>query len=315
MDINMTMQETAATEGPMMPMEQAQDFLRDYINKSGKTQSAVATEMGISSGALSSFLAGSYKTPHTIIFRVRSLMDVVEKKSVSLSDPAFVETSVSKKVENAIKYSHIRGKISVVYGDAGIGKTQAFRHYLQQTPLAIGVTISPTYASITGVNELLAEQLGVRERVSRKITAEIISKLRDSGRVILIDEAQHLTVRALNHIRCLADEAGIGICLIGNEEVYSKLKGSGKADFAQLFSRIGMRAPVSVNNITRDDVSRVFADAGLEEQALDILYQICRTNYGLRGAVNVFVNTAAVFDQQVSAAALARMMKEMNIGR
>lgn len=315
MNSNVIMQETATTEESVIPMDQAQEFLRDYISKSGKTQSAVATEMGISSGALSSFLAGSYKTPHTIIPRVQSLMDVVEKKRISLSDPSFVETTVSKMVENAIKYSHIRGKIAVVYGDAGIGKTQAFKHYLQQTPLAIGITISPTYASITGVNELLADQLGVRERVSRKITAEIVAKLKDSGRVVLIDEAQHLTVRALNHIRCLADEAGIGICLIGNEEVYSKLKGSGKADFAQLFSRIGMRAPVSINHITRDDVKRVFTDAGLEDQALDILYQICHTNYGLRGAVNVFVNTAAVFNQQVNAAALARMMREMNIGR
>ena len=108
------------------------------------------------------------------------------------------------------------------------------------------------------MNELLAERLGVRERVARKITSELVSRLKGSGRVILIDEAQHLTVRALNHIRCLADEAEIGVCLIGNEEVYSKLKGSGKADFAQLFSRIGMREPVSVHNITKADVGKVF---------------------------------------------------------
>ena len=49
----------------------------------------------------------------------------------------------------------------------------AFRNYLDQNTLAIGITISPTFASITGVNEKLAEQLGVRERVSRKQTMEI----------------------------------------------------------------------------------------------------------------------------------------------
>ena len=88
--------------------------------------------------------------------------------------------------------------------------------------------------------------------------------------MIIIDEAQHLTVRALNHIRCLADESGIGICLIGNEDVYSKLKGTGKADFAQLFSRIGMREPVSINNIKREDVQRVFQDADLPDDAVDL---------------------------------------------
>ena len=193
---------------------------------------------------------------------------------------------------------------------ATIGKTQAFLHYLSANELAIGITASPTYASITGVNELLAEQLGVRERVARKITREIVARLRGSGRVIIIDEAQHLTVRALDHIRCLADEA-----VVGNEEVYSRLKGSGKADFAQLFSRIGMREPVSVSTITRDDVQRVFQGAGLQKDAVDILYQICHTNYGLRGAVNVFTNTAAVFPDDISAGTIARMMREMNIGR
>ncbi len=296
-------------------IEQAIEFVKEYIAKTGKTQAAVAQELGISSGALSSFISGSYKTPHTIVPKVRNLMEISEKKKISLSDPPFVETSVSKMVKNAIKYSHIRGKISVVYGDAGIGKTQAFRSYLRENNLAIGITISPTYASITGVNELLAEQLGVRERVARKITNEIVNRLRGSGRVIIIDEAQHLTVRALNHIRCLADEAEIGVCLIGNEEVYSKLKGTGKADFAQLFSRIGMREPVSIHNITKDDVKKVFQDAELADEAVNILYQICQTNYGLRGAVNVFVNTAAVFNTEVTAGNIAKMMREMNIGR
>lgn len=310
-----TVNETMQMAEQDITIEQAIEFVKEYIAKTGKTQAAVAQELGISSGALSSFISGSYKTPHTIVPKVRNLMEISEKKKISLSDPPFVETSVSKMVKNAIKYSHIRGKISVVYGDAGIGKTQAFRSYLRENNLAIGITISPTYASITGVNELLAEQLGVRERVARKITNEIVSRLRGSGRVIIIDEAQHLTVRALNHIRCLADEAEIGVCLIGNEEVYSKLKGSGKADFAQLFSRIGMREPVSIHNITKDDVKRVFQDAELADEAVNILYQICQTNYGLRGAVNVFVNTAAVFNTEVTAGNIAKMMREMNIGR
>lgn len=298
-----------------LTVEQAIEFTRDYIKKTGKTQAAVAQELGISSGALSSFISGAYKTPHTIVPKVQNLIEISERKKITLTDPPFVETTISKMVKNAIKYSHVRGKISVVYGDAGIGKTQAFRSYLKENSLAVGITIAPTYASITGVNELLAEQLGVRERVARKITSEIISRLRGSGRVIIIDEAQHLTVRALNHIRCLADEAEIGVCLIGNEEVYSKLKGSGKADFAQLFSRIGMREPVSIHSITKDDVANVFGDAQLSEDALNILYQICQTNYGLRGAVNVFVNTAAVFGEEITAANIARMMREMNIGR
>lgn len=300
-------------ENEMMTYEQAVLWIKDYIQKTGKSQSSVAQELGISPGALSGYIGGHYKAPHTITTKIEELAAINVQKKVAPKEPEFVETGISRQVTNAIRYSHLQGKISVVYGDAGIGKTVAFRNYLAKNTLAIGVTISPTYASITGVNELIADQLGVRERVARKQTAEIINKLRGSGRVLVIDEAQHLTVRALNHLRCISDESGVGICMIGNDEVYTKMKGSGRADFAQLFSRIGMRKQVLVANITKEDVQAVFGGYVKEESAMDILYRICRTNYGLRGAVNVFINTAAVFEE-ITETGLTKMIREMNIG-
>lgn len=300
-------------EMAVMGYVEACNFIKQYINSTKKTQSQVAKELDISASALSGFLGGTYKAPHTIISKIGELAKISTQKKVAPKEPAFAETSISRDITNAIKYSHLQGKISVIYGDAGIGKTMAFRNYLDQNTLAIGITISPTFSSITGVNEKLAEQLGVRERVSRKQTMEIINKLRGSGRVVVIDEAQHLTVRALNHLRCISDESGVGICFIGNDEVYSKLKGTGRADFAQLFSRIGMRKQVLVSSITKQDVKAVFGGFAVEEDAMELLYRICRTNYGMRGAVNVFINTAAVFEE-ISCTGLAKMMREMNIG-
>lgn len=300
-------------EKKVMSEQEAIAFLRQYKDENGRTQAALAKELGISESALSSFLSGSYKAPWTICEKVASLQQMHEKKKVAPKEPDFVETTISKTVINTIRYCHIQGKIAVVYGDAGVGKTMAVRQYLKENSLAVGITISPTYASITGVNELIAEQLGVRERVARKITSEIINRLRGSGRVLVIDEAQHLTVRTLNHLRCISDESGVGIALIGNDEVYTKMKGHGRADFAQLFSRIGMRKNVLTTNITRDDVKAVFGRYDVDDNALDVLYRISRTNYGLRGAVNVFVNTAAVF-QEITDAGIGRVMKDMNIG-
>lgn len=300
-------------EEKMMKEQEAIESLRRYILDTGKTQTAVAKELNISTGALSSFLKGAYKAPHTVIPKVQELLNLREKKKVAPKKPDYVETGISRTVLNAIKYSHIQGQVSVVYGDAGIGKTMAFRRYLEENSLAVGITISPTYSSITGVNELLAEQIGVRERVARRITKEIVSKLTGSGRVVIIDEAQHLTTRTLNHLRCISDESGTGICFIGNLEVYTRMKGSGKADFAQLFSRIGMAKPVMTIDITRDDIDRIFGRYQIDAEPLDMLYRICQTNYGLRGAVNVFVNTAAVFEQ-VTAANVTKVMRDMNIG-
>lgn len=301
------------TEKQNITEEKARRLILNYKKDTGKSQSLIAQELGISGAQLSSFLNGSYKAPHTIIPKIQSLMSVSEQKSIAPREPSYVPTKVSKAVINAISYSHIQGKIAVVYGDAGVGKTMAINQYCKENSLAIKITISPSYASMSGVNELIADKLGVRERVSRKIYAEIISKLKDSGRVIIIDEAQHLTVRTLNHLRCMADESGVGITLVGNDEVYTKLKGSGRADFAQLFSRIGMRKQVMTNTLSKEDIRAVFSAVGNDEESQDILFKISRTSYGLRGAVNVFVNTAAVYGN-INPQGLARMIKEMNIG-
>lgn len=300
-------------EEKLLSQEEAIQFLKKYKEETGKTQAAIAKELGISESALSGFLSGTYKTPYTICEKAAALQKMNEKKKVAPKEPDYVPTTITKTVMNTIRYSHIQGKISVVYGDAGIGKTEAVKQYLKNDSLAIGITISPTYASITGVNELLAEQLGVRERMARRITREIVNKLTGSGRVLIVDEAQHLTVRTLNHLRCISDESGVGLALVGNDEVYTKMKGSGRADFAQLFSRIGMRKQMLTTHITKADVKAVFGQYEIDDNALDVLYRICRTNYGMRGAVNVFVNTAAVF-QQVTDQSVARVMRDMNIG-
>ena len=297
----------------MMVEDQARSLLREYKEKTGKTQSQIAKELGVSDGQLSSFLSGTYKAPHTIIPKVEQLVQINDRKEIAPREPGFKRTTVSGIVMDLIAYCHIQGKIGVVYGDAGIGKTMGIKEYAKTHPdAAVVITISPCFATMTGVNELLAEELRIREKVSRKIQTEAVKKLRGSNKVIIIDEAQHLTVRVINHLRCLADESGVGMAFIGNEEIYLKMRGSGQAAYAQLFSRIADNKHVLTSNITKEDIALVFSDSGVNDEAVEVLFKIARTNYGLRGAVNVFVNTAAVFGQ-VTAKHIARMAKEMNI--
>lgn len=297
-----------------MSYEQAQEALRKYLKETGKSQSKGAAALGISSGAISQFLAGTYPTPDAIIKKVESLVALHEEKIQAPKEPPYVETSVSRQVIQTITYCQLQGKIGVVYGDAGIGKTEAMKAYVRSHPESIAITINPVYSSMSGVNDLLAEQLGVRERTSRRIYADIVGRLKESGRVMIVDEAQHLTKKTLDYIRCISDESRIGVCFIGNEEVYSRLKGSGKSEFAQLFSRIGMRRPLYTSNLQKADIEKVFAGAELDAGTIDFLHAISRTKYGLRGAVNVFVNTAAAFGY-VNGAGIVRMAKEMNIGK
>lgn len=297
----------------MFTEEKAREAIKDYRERTGKTQSQISKELGVSDGQLSAFLSGTYKAPHTIIPKVEQLVSLTIKKEIAPREPGFQKTTVSGIVMDLISYCHIQRKIGVAYGDAGIGKTMGIRAYQEQNPdTAIVVTISPCFATMTGVNELIAEELRIREKISRKIQTEAIKKLRGSNKVIIIDEAQHLTVRVINHLRCIADESGIGMAFVGNEEIYLKMRGSGQASYAQLYSRIADNKHILTSHITKADIELIFGESAIENDAIEILFKISRTNYGLRGAVNVFVNTAAVFGE-VTAKGIARMAKEMNI--
>ncbi len=296
-----------------MNEEQAREAVIQYRDTSGKSQSEIAKELGVSSGQLSAFIGGTYKAPHTVIPKIEALIKRQESQRMAPKEPPFTETTVSRQVMDAIEYCHLQGKMGVIYGDAGIGKTMGIRQYCEKNPMAISITVSPAFATMSGMNDLLSEQVGIREKNARRIYLELVNRLKGSGRVIIIDEAQHLTKKTLEHLRSISDETGVGICFVGNEEVYSRLKGSGKADFAQIFSRIAIRKPVLLGNIKRTDLEKIFFGTGLEEESVEFLYKIAKTRYGIRGAVNVYVAAAALFGK-VDSAAIVRVAREMNVG-
>ena len=222
-----------------MTVEEAVEALKEYKEKTGLSQAKIAKKMNVSEGTISGFLSGTYKAMESIVPKVQQLIRIEVKKEITPKEPSFKLTTVSNTVLNLINYCHVSGKIGIAYGDAGIGKTMAVKEYKKDHPdTATVITISPCFATMTGVNELLADELHVTEKVSRKIQKEVVNKLRGSNKVVIIDEAQHLTVRVINHLRCIADESGVGMAFVGNEEIYIKMRGSGQAAYAQLYSRI-----------------------------------------------------------------------------
>lgn len=287
--------------------------LKEYMETSGKSQVEVAKEIGRTGGAVSGFLSGKYKTPHAMIPDIKALLELNRKKSVSPTEPEYAETGVCRRIVNSIAYAHVRGVVSVIYGDAGVGKTSAVKEYVRRERLALLITARPDYSSITGVNELIAKQLGIKERVSRKITDEIISRMQGSRRVLIVDEAQHLTVKALDHLRCLSDESGTGIALVGNEKVYDKMRGDGSKELGQLFSRICMPEHVQTEDITYEDIESIFGRYAIGPDVMKLLLGISNSPYGLRGAVNVYINTVAV-NKRIDAQGMVQMMRKMKIG-
>ena len=210
----------------------------------------------------------------------------------------------------------------ILHGDAGIGKTKGAERFIRENPnAAVYIQATPSSGTLGNILKLLARALRVPEtRNKLELQLAIRDKLEGTNKVIIIDEAQHLKLNALEEIRTLSDpnsltgQRGTGICLIGNTEVYSRMVGKQEAQFAQLFSRIRMNRYYSTKKVTLGDVKALFpklAEDGRKKE-LDFLHGISQSKWGIRGAVNVYNN--AVNNEDISYEGLYGMARNMGIG-
>jgi len=304
--------------------DEAREKLRKYQEETGKSQNDIAKEMGYNNAtALSRFRAGTYDAEHEVIKKVVQFFKITEKRRAAPKKPTYKATSTSLRVASLIELCHTRGELGVAYGDPGVGKTEAVRQYAKENKDAIVITISPTNATITGVNELIAEALGIKEKVSRRITAAISQKLKGTKRVIVIDEAQHLKAKVVNHLRSIVDatedeETGerIGMALIGNDEIFIELKIKQAVAYSQVADRITYWEHLIAKEAKKEDINLIFTDANLAEDALNLLYEI-GTGISVRKAVQVFTNTISLFNIQdyseMKLGQLATIAKEMKL--
>lgn len=172
----------------------------------------------------------------------------------------------------------------------------------------IVVTVTPAFASPKSFLKVLARALKTSKQGSiDDIFMEILDKLQGTDRTLVIDEAQHLTCKTLELVRSINDIQGTAIILIGNELIYSKMQGRQQAEFAQLFSRIGMKMHLLTDYFTEKDIQSIFKD--IDTDASKYLLDICRSKYGLRGAIHVYINAKNNEDVSIKGiTAMGRMM-------
>jgi DNA transposition AAA+ family ATPase len=285
--------------------------LKKYLAETGDSQNNLAKKIGVSPATLSQYLSGTYKTPAAVEPQIQAFFNIAEdvKKHVNLR-PDFTNTTVSKAVLNAIYLCFNEKSMGIIYGDAGVGKTTAIKHFEKEYPETLLVRASISISNQVAFLQFLGRRLkcGTAKRLS-ELYLDLVDKLDGSNKILIIDEAQHLPYKTLEILRDLHDECNIPIVLVGNKEVYSKLLGKGEAAFAQLFSRAAIRTELSTSNIQKKDIVSLFPTA--DDGAIKLLHKIAQTRWGLRGAVNTFQNAANHGD--ITEPGLHQMMKIMGI--
>jgi len=288
-----------ATVLPMPQPSQAMppDELRNRVKAAiaaGMKQAQVAKEADLTAPVLSQWLQGKYpgdnQTVEVKLSRWLATRGQAEEVRQVLPElPDFVETPTARRILGALIYAQTAEDIAVIYGGAGLGKTSTIRHYRETNSSVWVVTATPASAQVGPLLDRIATMLGITEgrRDPATLEIEIIKKLTGSRGLLVIDEAQHLTNKALETVRSIHDATAVGLVLSGNAQVYAQLHGGSRADnFAQLFSRIGKQ--VRLVRAQDGDVAAIAREMrvhGAEEIAL--LKEIATKPGGLRQMVKV----------------------------
>ena len=195
-------------------------------------------------------------------------------------------TRTLEDITMAVSFAEAVGDISLIYGDAGLGKTVALKNYVGSHPDTIYIELKDCDKSTKGVCEKILSCIGKEQRgVDRILVNTIIEYLNDNPKLIIIDEAQHLSIRALENLRAINDTTETGIVLCGNPTVYDRMHGRGQAHFAQLYSRIGIRRHVIEPSL--EDIILIFERHNLDKESLLFLHQLALQRGGIRNCVKV----------------------------
>lgn len=200
-----------------------------------------------------------------------------------------IQIAYTHTVENiimAVSFAEAAGDISLIYGDAGLGKTVSLKKYVSAHPDTIYLELKDCDKSTKGVCEKILSCIGKERRgVDRVLVDTITDYLLGAPKLIIIDEAQHLSIRALENLRAINDVTGTGIVLCGNPTVYDRMHGRGQAHFAQLYSRIGIRRHIV--EPTLEDIVKIFEPYGLDKESLLYLHKLALQRGGIRNCVKV----------------------------
>lgn len=237
------------------------------------------------------------------------------EQAASKSDPGWFETPTSTRFLGG--FEQARGDPSIFIGCAasGCGKTTAKIHYAEtqrghRRKVVSYVNGHPAIRTLPAVLEALAHAIdaGVGHAYRTAELYDAIVRRLGEGDLIIFDEAQHLDYTAIEGLRGLLDDCGVGLAFLGNEKTFKDFSGSGRAaKFAQISSRVGIR--LMVTHPTEGDIDAMLGAwgvkgrrerefmqlVGMTDGALRKVQKVIKQARGMGGVEILFLKSAAKY--------------------
>ena len=211
--------------------------LRDFMETNNLTTTYVATATGLAKSTISMWMKGNYNVKSDKITDTINNFIQREKERSLQHDLPVVEISMIKYISEIARLCHTQGRIGVCVGIAGLGKTVAVKRYAKEFMDAILIESDSGYTAKSLLKEI-HRRLGLSGKGSvYDLMGETVRKLNQSGRLLIIDEAENLPYRALEITRRIHDKTGVGVLLIGRNILLENLRGYNN-QYDQLYSRV-----------------------------------------------------------------------------
>ena len=230
------------------------DTLRviDWLNSHQKNQAWLAKVARVNAATLNQVIAGKYGAPPTR--HLAKLLDAISRQDArrDIGQVPFVETSMYQLVNSVCQRASAYRNVGLVHGYVGTGKTTCLKEYARRHPSTVLIESHPQMSTGTLLQVLsnALEVVPARQTNDARFLA-LVDALRGTDTLLAVDEAENLQPAALDDLRRIRDLAGIGVVLVGTEELNNLIKPA-HGRFNRVRSRITFWPPI-VKGITRDD--------------------------------------------------------------
>lgn len=224
----------------------ARAWLNDHKAEQGLSWPQISKFTDVAASTLSLFATGKYNgNNQAVASKITAYRSRLASQAEIAADapmmPEWFDTPTSKRLNQLLGWAQ-SGEIVLIVTTPGIGKTRVAERFAANDPNVWLATMSPSTAGVATMAIEVAEAIGLGEikgspqQLSRQIKAAIKGK----NGLLIVDEAQELTDKALNELRGWHDRTKVGIVLMGNETVVGQMEGR-KSALTQISSRFSIK--------------------------------------------------------------------------
>jgi len=267
-------------------VEEARTWLNTHKAETGRSWPDISRLTDVAAPTLSLFASSKYAGDNekiaVKIFAYRDREQVQAEIGADLPMvPDWYETETSRRMTTLLRWAQ-SGRIVLIVTAPGLGKTRVAERFAAADPNAWLATMSPSTAGVATMASEVGEAIGLGHITGspQQLSRQIRERIRGKKGLIIIDEAQELTDKAINEIRGWHDRTKVGIALMGNDKVVGQLD-TRKSALAQISSRFSYRH-VQTQSLP-GDIDACLEAWGIKDQAqCEFLHRLGMMPGGLR---------------------------------